>query len=80
MESKMTFAENDLSSILQAVKFSAEKHKKQRRKGADDTPYINHPIEVADALWRIGEVHDVDIIIAAILHDTIERTARIASN
>ncbi len=70
----MTFAEKDLSSILKAVKFSAEKHKKQRRKGTDETPYINHPIEVAEMLWRVGEVRDVDVIIAAILHDTIEDT------
>ncbi len=70
----MTFAEKDLSSILKAVKFSAEKHKTQRRKGADDTPYINHPIDVAEMLWRIGKVRDVEVILSAILHDTIEDT------
>jgi guanosine-3',5'-bis(diphosphate) 3'-pyrophosphohydrolase len=30
---------------------------------------------VAELLWRIGEVRDVDCIVAAILHDTLEDTA-----
>jgi len=30
---------------------------------------------VAELLWRVGEVRDVDCIVAAILHDTIEDTA-----
>ena len=70
----MTFEEADISLILKAVKFSAEKHKTQRRKGAEGSPYINHPIDVAETLWRIGRVRDVSVIAAAVLHDTVEDT------
>ena len=40
----------DLITILKAAKFAAEKHRKQLRKGAESTPYINHPLEVARML------------------------------
>jgi (p)ppGpp synthase/HD superfamily hydrolase len=66
--------ERGISLLLHAIKFSAEKHRNQRRKGADAFPYINHPIDVADILWRIGSVRDIDTIVAAILHDTLEDT------
>ena len=61
--------------ILKALRFSAEKHNDQRRKDSKASPYINHPIQVAETLWRIGEVRDVTLLVAAILHDTIEDTA-----
>lgn len=61
--------------ILKAIRFSAEKHNDQRRKDARSSPYINHPIQVAETLWRVGEVRDIDLLVAAILHDTIEDTA-----
>lgn len=51
----MTFEENDISLILKALTFSAEKHKNQRRKGAEGSPYINHPINVAQILWKVVE-------------------------
>lgn len=70
----MTFQEQDISLLLKAVKFSAEKHKTQRRKGAEGSPYINHPIAVAEALWTVGGVRDISVIVAAILHDTVEDT------
>lgn len=60
--------------ILKALRFSAEKHTDQRRKDAKSSPYINHPIQVAETLWRIGGVRDVNLLAAAILHDTIEDT------
>lgn len=59
-------------SIIQAAFFAAEKHKFQRRK-ADDSPYINHPLGVAHILEETG-VHDTNVLIAAILHDTVEDT------
>lgn len=65
---------NTLKQLLQAASFAANKHKKQRRKGSDAQPYINHPLEVANILANIGHVEDIDILIAAILHDTIEDT------
>ena len=60
--------------ILKAMRFSAEKHKDQRRKYAKAAPYINHPIEVAEILWRLGAVRDTTLLLASILHDTIEDT------
>ena len=62
----------DISKILNAATFAAEKHKGQTRKGRDGEPYINHPLEVADLLVRVGGVDDTDIIAAALLHDTVE--------
>ena len=65
---------DNLSLFLKAVKFSAEKHRDQRRKGEPASPYINHPIEVAHVLWTIGDVSDIITIVGALLHDTIEDT------
>lgn len=70
----MTFAPDDVSLMLKAFKYSAEKHQHQRRKGAGASPYINHPIAVAEMLWRVGGVRDTSVIVAAILHDTVEDT------
>lgn len=65
---------SDAARLLEAVHFSAERHRDQRRKGASRAPYINHPIEVAHVLARIGGVTDLTTLLAAILHDTIEDT------
>lgn len=59
--------------LLRALSFSAHKHRDQRRKGADASPYINHPIAVAEVLARTG-TSDAEILAAAALHDTIEDT------
>lgn len=64
----------DLAKLLQAIKFAAEKHRDQRRKGTHQPPYINHPIEVCEQLVRVGKVTDLNILLAAILHDTVEDT------
>lgn len=69
-----TFLETDIELILSALKFSAEKHRDQRRKDAIASPYINHPIQVAELLWNVGEVRDIIVILGALLHDTIEDT------
>lgn len=64
----------DSGSILRALAFAAERHRDQRRKDAAASPYINHPIAVASLLWHDGEVRDPVVLVAAILHDTIEDT------
>ena len=69
----------DIGRILQAAHFSADKHRDQRRKGVRNTPYINHPLEVAERIARIGCVDDVATLLAAILHDTIEDTETTAA-
>ena len=60
--------------ILDALQFAAHKHRDQRRKDPEASPYINHPIALANILWREGAVHDPVVICAALLHDTIEDT------
>jgi guanosine-3',5'-bis(diphosphate) 3'-pyrophosphohydrolase len=70
----MRTAEEPVGLILRAVAFAAEKHKNQRRKDADATPYVNHPIALANVLKQEGGVDDVAVLVAAILHDTIEDT------
>ena len=61
--------------LLKALAFAAHKHRDQRRKDADGSPYINHPIALADVLVNEGGVADVDVLCAALLHDTVEDTA-----
>lgn len=61
--------------LLRALAFAAEKHRDQRRKDADASPYINHPISVATVLCVEAGVADEPTLIAAILHDTVEDTA-----
>lgn len=63
-----------MNRILQATHFAAEKHSRQRRKNTAGSPYINHPIEVAFHLSSVGGITDEDILLAALLHDTIEDT------
>ena len=63
------------ADLLAAAHFAADKHRLQRRKDRDASPYVNHPIEVAEVLARVGRVTDRDVLVAAILHDTLEDTA-----
>jgi guanosine-3',5'-bis(diphosphate) 3'-pyrophosphohydrolase len=65
--------ETPVSRLLVALHFAADKHRDQRRKGEDASPYINHPIVVAEILARYG-ITDPVTLEAAILHDTIEDT------
>ncbi len=60
--------------FVKAVAFAADKHRTQRRKDADESPYINHPIALANVLANEGGVTDVVVLSAAVLHDTIEDT------
>ena len=43
-----------ITDIIKAADFAARKHKDQRRKDPDSTPYINHPIGVAHILTDEG--------------------------
>ncbi len=64
----------DVATLLKAAAFSAARHRNQRRKGAEAFPYINHPLEVADTLASVAAITDIDTLVAAVLHDTIEDT------
>jgi guanosine-3',5'-bis(diphosphate) 3'-pyrophosphohydrolase len=60
--------------LLEALQFAAHKHRAQRRKDVDASPYINHPLQVAAILATTGGVTDLPTLLAAVLHDTIEDT------
>ena len=60
----------DMALIDQAVAYAQEKHKDQKRK--DGSPYIIHPLAVAEIVAEMGL--DVDAVLGALLHDCIEDT------
>ncbi len=60
------------AKLSSAILFAAEKHKHQKRKN-DGSSYICHPLDVMDILVKAG-VQDEDVLIAAVLHDTVEDT------
>lgn len=57
--------------VLDAAAFAMEAHKGQVRMDAEGSPYIRHPIEVAQLLSMAG-IEDGDVICAALLHDVVE--------
>src|ERR1017187_10550317 len=63
---------NAVRQILAAARFAAERHAAQRRKGRTAEPYVNHLLEVAELLARTADDLDTNLIVAALLHDTIE--------
>jgi len=63
-----------VAPVLKALAFAAHKHRDQRRKDARASPYINHPIDLANVLRNEGGVADPLVLCSALLHDTIEDT------
>jgi guanosine-3',5'-bis(diphosphate) 3'-pyrophosphohydrolase len=63
-----------VGDVLSAVAFAARKHEGQFRKGETASSYIHHPIRVANLLWQVGGVRDTGVLVAALLHDTLEDT------
>ena len=61
-----------VQDVLKAAHFAAESHSGQRRKGAAAEPYINHLLEVAELVSSALSEPDTNLVIAALLHDTIE--------
>ena len=61
-----------VNDVLKAAVFAAEKHSGQRRKGAAAEPYINHLLEVAELVSNAMSEPDTNLVIAALLHDSIE--------
>lgn len=62
---------NDIVAIMRAADFAARKHTRQKRKGEEAEPYLNHLIEVA-ALVAEATDGSPDPVIAALLHDIVE--------
>lgn len=63
-----------MNKLISAIAFAAEKHRNQRRKDPEASPYINHPIALANVLANEGGLDDERVLIAAVLHDTVEDT------
>jgi len=61
-------------AVLKAAHFAAKKHAGQRRKGAAAEPYINHLLEIAELVSSALAEPDTNLVIAALLHDTVEDT------
>ncbi|HEY9067526.1 MAG TPA: HD domain-containing protein [Burkholderiaceae bacterium] len=59
---------------MRAAALAATKHRDQRRKDPEASPYVNHPIELARILTEEGGVTDTATLCAALLHDTLEDT------
>ena len=64
---------SDVRRLTTALAFAAEAHRNHRRKGASQEPYINHLIEVLDLVASVDD-GDMDVLIAALLHDVLEDT------
>jgi guanosine-3',5'-bis(diphosphate) 3'-pyrophosphohydrolase len=62
------------SLIDKALVFATEKHKNHTRADKAKSPYIVHPIAVRHILSEVGGVEDVEVLAAALLHDTLEDT------
>jgi len=62
------------AGLLAAVEFAARKHRDQRRKDVEGTPYIAHPVRVASLVAGVAGIEDLAALQAALLHDTVEDT------
>ncbi len=60
----------DIEKVDEAYHYAEEKHANQKRK--DGSPYIIHPLAVAEIVAEIGL--DTDAVLGALLHDCIEDT------
>jgi len=65
---------NAIVGVARALDFAARKHSGQRRKGVQAEPYVNHLTEVALLLAEATDGADPALVMAGLLHDTIEDT------
>lgn len=63
---------DSVQQVLTAALFAAEKHANQRRKGLNAEPYLNHLIEVAQLVASATTPAETEVVVAALLHDSIE--------
>ena len=64
----------ELEIFLKALSFAADLHAGQLKKGCSKLPFINHPIKVASLLSSISRKKDIPLLVAALLHDVLEKT------
>ena len=60
--------------LTEALEFAVRKHGVQKRKGAAGEPYVKHLAEVAHSVARATKGEDANLVLAALLHDTLEDT------
>lgn len=63
-------SDEDAERLKQAFQFAAAAHAEHTRD--EGTPYIDHPVRVAQILWEELGNRDVDLLIAALNHDVLE--------
>lgn len=63
---------NEIELLVKAAHYAAEMHAGQFRKSDDKIPYINHPLDVMAKLVEVGQVRDVEVLVASVLHDVVE--------
>jgi len=68
----VTYPIQPLQAVLSAVVFASKKHSNHRRMGIAAEPYINHLVEVGALVAGALSEPDTNLVIAALLHDTIE--------
>ena len=71
---RVRFNNKDYSRILSALDLMLFLHCVQEDR-LDGNPYIIHPLEVADDLINKYDIDDADLIIGALLHDSVEDQA-----
>jgi GTP diphosphokinase / guanosine-3',5'-bis(diphosphate) 3'-diphosphatase len=59
-------------AVLKAAETAARWHLHQTKKGAAQEPYVNHLLEVASLVAEATEGRDPDLVVAALLHDSME--------
>ena len=64
----------ELKLFIRALAFATHKHRDQRRKNVGASPYINHPISLANIICNEANITDMNVICGALLHDTVEDT------
>ncbi len=64
----------DIPLLVKAFAFAADKHRNHRREDRHASPYINHPADLAHELSAVAKIDDTAVLVAAILHDTLEYT------
>jgi hypothetical protein len=66
------YGSEDQDVLRRALAFAKERHEKQVRK--DGSPYIIHPVRIANIIASEWGVRETPLIAAALLHDVIEDT------
>ncbi len=62
------FDHRALSDFVRALAFASRKHRRQRRKDADASPYINHPIALVSILAVEAGIDNRDTLSAVQLN------------